>query len=416
MQHLLRPSTSTHISHFLRRSFASTPLRMSDVVILSAARTPVGSFNGSLKKLTAPQLGAIVVKGAIEKAGVKAEDVEEVYLGNVLQANIGQSPARQAAIGAGLPQSTEATTINKVCASGMKSIMLAAQSLKNGDRSLMVAGGMESMSNVPFYFPRNASYGHQTANDGIIKDGLWDIYNDIHMGNCAEETAKKYSITREDQDNFAIESYSRSTKAWAAGVYKNEIVPVTIPDPRKGDVEVVEDEDYSKLKLDKIKTLKPVFQKNGGTVTAANASNLNDGASALVLATQAKADELSVKPLAKIIAYADGACAPIDFPIAPATASIPAALKKAGLKAEDINLWEINEAFSVVVPASCKILGISTDKINVNGGAVALGHAIGSSGSRIVVSLVHALKQGEYGCAAVCNGGGGSSAIIVQKL
>lgn len=389
---------------------------LQEVFIVSAARTPVGSFNGALKKFTAPELGIIAVKGALEKAKVRPDQVEEVYFGNVIQAGVGQSPARQVVLGSGMPESTEATTINKVCASGMKSIMLAAQNLQTGQRSLMVAGGMESMTNTPFYFPRNASFGNQTASDSLIKDGLWDVYNDFHMGNCAEKVAVDQGLTREDQDTFAIETYRRAAAAWASGAFKEEVIPVTIKDPRKGDVVVSEDEEYKNIKLDKVKTLKPAFKKDGGTVTAANASNLNDGASAVVVATGEKIAELGLKPLAKIISFADASCAPIDFPVAPASLAVPAALKKAGLTKDDISFWEFNEAFSVVVPASIKLLGLDPAKVNVNGGAVALGHALGSSGSRIVVTLTHLLKSGQYGCAAICNGGGGSSAIIIQKV
>ncbi|KAG0243851.1 erg10, acetyl-CoA C-acetyltransferase [Actinomortierella wolfii] len=392
----------------------STAKNLNEVVIVSAARTPVGSFQGSLKSFTAPQLGAIAIRGAIEKAGIKPEQVEEVYMGNVLSANQGQSPARQATLGAGCPLTTEATTINKVCASGMKSVMLAAQALQTGDRSIMVAGGMESMSNVPFYAPRNASYGHQTMTDGIIKDGLWDVYNQFHMGNCAENTAEKLKITREQQDAHAIESYTRAAKAWKDGVFKEEVIPVTIKD-KKGDKVIAEDEEYKNVKFDKIPTLRPVFQKQGGTVTAANASSLNDGASALVLMTRAKADELGVKPLAKILAFADAAIAPVDFPIAPAEA-FPKALAKANLKIDDIDLFEFNEAFSVVALANEKLLGMDPKKVNIAGGAVGLGHPIGSSGARILVTLTHLLKKGQKGGAAICNGGGAASAIIIEKL
>ncbi|PWO01233.1 thiolase [Tilletiopsis washingtonensis] len=405
-------------------AFAATAIRrlsqtqrimsqINDVYILSAARTPVGSFNGALKKLSAPALGVVAVKAAIERAGLKPEQIEEVYMGNVLQGNVGQAPARQVVLGAGCPYSTEATTINKVCASGMKAISLAAQNIMLGQRDIMVAGGMESMSNAPYYAPRGATFGHQQLLDAIVKDGLHDVENQVAMGNCAENTAKAQSITREDQDAYAIESYKRAADAWKAGAFKNEIAPVVIAD-KKGDVTVSEDEEYKNVKLEKIPTLRPVFDKNG-TVTAANASTLNDGASAVVLASKSAADKLGAKPLAKIISFADAACAPIDFPIAPAYA-IPAALKRAGLEIKDIARFEINEAFSAVAIANNKILGLDASKVNVLGGGVSLGHPIGSSGCRIVVSLAHQLQPGEYGCAGVCNGGGGASAIIIQRI
>ncbi|KAG0362146.1 erg10, acetyl-CoA C-acetyltransferase [Podila minutissima] len=392
----------------------STVKGLNEVVIVSAARTPVGAFQGALKKFTAPQLGSIAIRGAIEKAGIKADQVEEVYMGNVIQAGEGQSPARQAALGAGCPLTTEATTINKVCAAGMKSVMLAAQGLQTGAREIMVAGGMESMSNVPFYSPRNAGYGHQTLTDGIIKDGLWDVYNQFHMGNCAENTAAKMNITREQQDAHAIESYTRAAKAWKAGVFTEEVIPVVIKD-KKGEKIINEDEEYKNVKFDKIPGLKPVFQKENGTVTAANASSLNDGASALVLMTRAKADALGIKPLAKILSFADAAIAPIDFPIAPA-AAFPKALEKANLKVEDIDLFEFNEAFSVVALANNELLGLDPAKVNIAGGAVGLGHPIGSSGARILVTLTHLLKKGQKGGAAICNGGGAASAMIIERL
>lgn len=386
--------------------------QINDVFIVSAARTPIGSFNGVLKKATAPELGVVAVKAAIERAGLKPDQIEEVYMGNVLQGNVGQAPARQVALKAGCPDSTEATTINKVCASGMKAISLAAQNIMLGQRGVMVAGGMESMSNAPYYLPRGNTYGHVQALDSIVKDGLHDVYNQVAMGNCAENTAKKLSITREQQDAFAIESYRRSAEAWKTNAFANEIAPVTISD-KKGDVTVSEDEEYKNVKLEKIPSLRPVFDKNG-TITAANASTLNDGASAVVLASEAEVKKLGVKPLAKIVAFADAACAPIDFPIAPAYA-IPKALERAGLTKDDISLFEINEAFSAVALANNQMLGLDASKVNVLGGGVSLGHPIGSSGARIVVTLAHALKPGQYGCAGVCNGGGGASAIIIKR-
>ncbi|KAI9311733.1 Thiolase, N-terminal domain-containing protein [Dichotomocladium elegans] len=394
---------------FLARSYATKSL--DDVVIASAVRTPVGCFNGGLKSLSATKLGAIAARGAIDRAGIKPEDVEEAYIGNVIQANLGQAPARQVVLEAGCPESTEATTINKVCSSGMKAIIMAAQSIKLGDREVMVAGGMESMSNTPYYAQRNMVYGHQQLTDSIIKDGLWDVYNQF-QGNCAENTAKVRGITREDQDAHALESYRRAAKAWENGVFDNEIVPVSIKS-KKGEVIIKEDEEYKNVKYDKIPTLRPVFQKDG-TVTAANASTLNDGASAVVLMSRRKAEELGVKPLARIVAYADAATAPIDFTIAPSMA-LPIALKKAGLNIEDISKFELNEAFSVVARANEQILGLDPAKVNVAGGAVALGHPIGSSGSRIVVTLTHLLKSGEFGAAGICNGGGAASALIIQR-
>ncbi|KAI7877612.1 thiolase [Lichtheimia hyalospora FSU 10163] len=395
---------------FVARNYATKS--PNDVVIASAVRTPVGCFNGSLKSLSAPNLGAIAARGAIERAGLKPEQIEEAYIGNVLQGNLGQAPARQVVLEAGCPESTEATTINKVCSSGMKAVMMAAQSIKLGDRDVMLAGGMESMSNAPYYSKRNLLFGHQQLSDAIIKDGLWDVYNQIHMGNCAENTAKVQNISREEQDAHALESYRRAAKAWENGVFDNEIVPVSIKS-KKGEVIVKEDEEYKNVKYEKIPTLRPVFQKDG-TVTAANASTINDGASALVLMSRQKAEELGVKPLARILAYADAATAPIDFTIAPSMA-LPIALKKAGVDIKDISLFELNEAFSVVAKANEKILGLDPSKVNVAGGAVALGHPIGSSGSRIIVTLTHLLKSGEFGAAGVCNGGGAASAIVIQR-
>ncbi|CEH19310.1 acetyl-c-acetyltransferase [Ceraceosorus bombacis] len=386
--------------------------QINDVYVLSATRTPIGSFNGSLKKLTAPALGVVATKAAIERAGLQPGQIEEIYFGNVLQGNVGQAPARQVVLGSGCPDTTEATTINKVCASGMKAISLAAQNIALGQRGVMVAGGMESMSNAPFYMTRGATFGHQQLLDAIVKDGLHDVTNQVHMGNCAENTAKKQNISREDQDAYAIESYRRAAEAWKSGAFKDEIVPVVIAD-KKGDVTVSEDEEYKNVKLDKIPTLRPVFDKNG-TVTAANASTLNDGASAVVLASKAEADKLGAKPIAKIIAFADAACAPIDFPIAPAHA-IPLALKRAGIEVKDVARWEINEAFSAVAIANNQLLNLDPSKVNVLGGGVSLGHPIGSSGCRIVVTLIHQLKPGEYGVAGVCNGGGGASAIVIKR-
>lgn len=389
-------------------------MSLHEAVIVAASRTPVGSLNGSLKSLTAPQLGAVALKHALESSKLNPEVVEEIYFGNVVQAGVGQSPARQVALAAGLKSSSDATTINKVCASGLKSIMLAAQTIRVGDKSVVAAGGMESMSNAPYLLPRqNPLYGKFETRDSLENDGLWDVYNNFAMGNCGESAAEKHGITRESQDSHAIESYKRAARAWQEGVFNNEIAPVTIK-TKKGDIVVKEDEEYKKVIFEKVPSLKSAF-KNGGSITAANSSNLNDGASALILMSAEKAKELGIKPLAKIISYADAGVDPIDFPVAP-TVALPIALKKANLTVDDISMFEINEAFSCVVRIAEKILKIDPSKVNVNGGAVALGHAIGNSGSRIIVSLVHALKSGEYGAAGICNGGGAASALVIQKL
>ncbi|KAF5921127.1 hypothetical protein HPG69_018527 [Diceros bicornis minor] len=391
-------------------------LSCQEVVIVGAVRTPIGSFLGGLSSLPATKLGSIAIQGAIEKAGIPKEEVREAYMGNVLQGGEGQAPTRQAVLGAGLPISTPCTTVNKVCASGMKAIMMASQNLMCGHQDVMVAGGMESMSNVPYVMNRGATpYGGVKLEDLIVKDGLTDVYNKIHMGNCAENTAKKLNIARDEQDTYAINSYTRSKAAWEAGKFANEVIPVTVAVKGKPDVVVKEDEEYKRVDFSKVPKLKAVFQKENGTVTAANASTLNDGAAAVVLMTADAAKRLSVKPLARIAAFADAAVEPIDFPIAPAYA-VPKVLKVAGLKKDDITMWEVNEAFSVVVLANIKMLEIDPQKVNINGGAVSLGHPIGMSGARLVVHLTHALKQGEYGLASICNGGGGASAILIQKL
>ncbi|XP_040282195.1 acetyl-CoA acetyltransferase, mitochondrial isoform X1 [Bufo bufo] len=408
-------SVSAAALKYAQRSYASQS-SLKEVVIASAVRTPIGSFQGSLSSLPATKLGSVAIKAAVERAGIPVEEINEVYMGNVLQAGQGQAPTRQATLGAGLPISTPTTTINKVCASGMKSIMLAAQSLMCGHQNVMVAGGMESMSNVPYCMSRGATpYGGVKLEDLIVKDGLTDVYNKIHMGNCAENTAKKFSIGREEQDNFAISSYTRSKAAWDAGLMAKEIAPVTIAQKGKPDVVVQEDEEYKRADFTKFPKLKTVFQKDNGTVTAANASTLNDGAAALVLMTSEASDRLQVKPLARILAFADSAVDPIDFPIAPAYA-IPKILSATGLKKEDITMWEINEAFSIVVLANIKMLDIDPAKVNINGGAVSLGHPIGMSGARIVGHMAHALKKGQFGIASICNGGGGASAILIEKL
>ncbi|TPX75967.1 hypothetical protein CcCBS67573_g02757 [Chytriomyces confervae] len=386
---------------------------MNTAVIVAAVRTPVGSFQKKLAKLTAPQLGAFAIKGAIEKAGIKAAAVQEVIMGNVVSAGLGQSPARQAAMGAGCPETTEATTVNKVCASGLKAVMFGAMSIQLGLRNTVVAGGMESMSNVPFYFPRGAQYGHQNVQDGIIKDGLWDVYNNVHMGNCAEETAAEFKISREAQDAHAIESYTRAANAWKRGAFASEIVPVIIKDKKKGDISITEDEEYKNVNFEKVPQLNAAFVK-GGTVTAANSSTLNDGASAVLLMSEQEAQAQGLTPLARIVSFADAATNPKKFTIAPSIA-VPIALERAGLAVKDISRWEINEAFSVVVRANEQILGLDPATVNVNGGGVSLGHPIGSSGSRILVSLVHGLEKGQYGAAAICNGGGAASSMIIQQ-
>ncbi|PCH41189.1 thiolase [Wolfiporia cocos MD-104 SS10] len=385
-----------------------------EVVIVAASRTPVGSFNGVLKSLTAPQLGVVALKHAFEQYKVDPAVVEEIYFGNVVQAGVGQSPARQVALGAGMSTTSDATTVNKVCASGMKAVMLASQSIQTGYKSVVVAGGMESMSNAPFLLPRqNPAFGKFETKDALQNDGLWDVYNDFAMGNCGEVAAEKFQISRESQDAHAVESFRRAERAWQTGAFDAEVAPITIKG-KKGDTIVKEDEQYKRVIYEKIPTLSPAFKK-GGTITPANSSPLNDGASALVLMSAEKARELGVKPLAKVVSYADAGVEPIDFPIAP-TIAIPKALERANLKLEDISLFEVNEAFSAVVRIVEKVLGVDPAKINVNGGAVALGHAIGNSGSRIIVSLVHALKPGQYGAAGICNGGGAASAIVIQKL
>lgn len=392
---------------------------MKEVFIVSAARTPMGSFLGSLSTVPATKLGSIAIKGALDKISLDPKEVQEVYMGNVLQAGEGQAPARQAAIGAGLSNETPATTINKVCASGMKAVMMAAQSIKAGDQDVIVAGGMENMSSVPHYYKaRNATkLGDVKMQDGMVLDGLTDVYNKVHMGVCAEKCAAEYEFSREDQDNFAIESYKRSAKAWSEGNFKEEVVPVEVPQ-RKGDpVLFSEDEEFKAVNFDKMGTLATVFQKEKGTVTAANASTLNDGASALVLMSKEKMEELGLKPLAKIISYADAAHEPEWFTTAPSKA-LPIALKKANLEISDIDYFEFNEAFAVVGLANSKILGLDAAKVNIHGGAVSLGHPLGSSGSRIIVTLINVLKQnnGKYGAAAICNGGGGASAIVIENM
>lgn len=386
------------------------------VYIVSAVRTPMGSFGGVLKDLSATQLGAVAIKGAINKAGIKPEQVQEVIMGCVLQGNLGQAPARQASKFAGLPDGVVATTVNKVCASGMKSIALAAQSILLGDADIIVAGGMESMSNVPFY-SANMRWGNKYGNvqliDGLAKDGLTDVYFNGAMGNFADSTAKECNITREDQDNFAIQSYKRSQTAWNEGKFSNEVVPVEF-ETRKGKVVIEKDEEPFNVKFDKIPELKPAFSKEG-TVTAANASTMNDGAAALVLMSKEKADELGIKPIAIINSYADAEQAPEWFTTTPSLA-VPQAVSKAGLKISDIDFFELNEAFSVVGIVNCQKMNLPSEKVNVHGGAVSLGHPLGCSGARIIVTLINVLQQnnGKVGAAGICNGGGGASAMVIS--
>lgn len=392
---------------------------MKTVYIVSAVRTPIGAFNGALASLTAPQLGSIAIKGALEKAGVAPEMVQEVYMGNVLSAGMGQAPATQAMLGAGIPNTVPSTTVNKVCASGSKAIMLAAQSIMMGINDVVVAGGMESMSNIPYYLDKARNgyrLGHGSVIDGMVKDGLWDVYKDFHMGNAAEICAREHNITREDQDAFAIESYTRAQSAYAKNAFADEIIPVSVPVRGKDPIVVSVDEEYTKVNFEKLKTLKPAFEKDG-TITAANASKLNDGASALVLVSEEKVKELGLKPLAKITGFADAAQAPEWFTTAPALA-VPKALKMAGVDAANVDYYELNEAFSVVGIVNAQLLGLDANKVNPRGGAVALGHPLGSSGSRIVVTLVHELLQDgkKIGVTGICNGGGGASAIVIEAV
>jgi len=391
---------------------------MKEAVIVSVARTPIGSFLGSLATVSAPKLGAIAIKGALDKINLNPNLVDEVFMGNVVSAGLGQAPARQAAIFAGIPNTVPCTTINKVCASGMKAIMLAAQAIKTGDAEIVIAGGMENMSSIPHYFSgRSATkLGNINVLDGLLVDGLTDVYDQQHMGTCGDLCATEYHFSREDQDNFAIESYKRSADAWKQGNFDDEIVPVEIPQRKGNPIIFSEDEEYKNVSIEKIPTLRPVFSKDG-TVTAANASTLNDGAAALVIMSLEKAKELNLKPLAKIIGYADAAHEPKWFTTAPSKA-LPKAIAKAGIKQTDVDFFELNEAFSVVGLANIKILGLDPSKVNVNGGAVSLGHPLGMSGARIVIALTSILKQknAKIGAAGICNGGGGASAIVIEKM
>ncbi|MCB0803720.1 MAG: acetyl-CoA C-acyltransferase [Flavobacteriales bacterium] len=392
---------------------------MKEVYIVSAVRTAIGSFNGSLSGISAPKLGAAAIKGALDKIGLDKNEIQEVFMGNVIQANVGQAPARQAAIFAGLNQNVPCTTINKVCASGMKSVMLAAQSIMTGDNDVVVAGGMENMSQAPYYLEKARTgykYGNGVLIDGLTKDGLIDVYNNYPMGNAADLCAKECNISREEQDEFAINSYKKSAAAWEAGKFKDEIVPVEIPQ-RKGDPIVFDhDEEYKNVFFEKIPSLRAVFAKDG-TVTAANASTINDGASALVLMSKEKMEALGLKPLAKIVSFADAAHEPEWFTTAPAKA-LPKAIEKANLKLSDLDAVELNEAFSVVGIVNTQKMNLDPAKVNINGGAVSLGHPLGNSGSRIIVTLINVLKQngGKYGGAGICNGGGGASAIVIENV
>ena len=392
---------------------------MQKVFIVNAVRTPMGSFGGVLASMSATQLGSIAIKGILDKTGLSAQFVDEVFMGNVCQANLGQAPARQAALGAGIPNSVPCTTINKVCSSGMKSVMFAAQAIALCQADLIVAGGMESMSNIPYYIP-NARWGYKFGGgelvDGLQKDGLVDAYDHQAMGVSADKTAEKYHISREEQDAFAIQSYKRAAAATDAGKFADEIIPVSIPQ-RKGDPKIIQtDEEYTKVFFDKIPGLRPAFTKDG-TVTAANASTINDGASALLVASEKAIEKYGLHPIAEIIGYADAAHEPQWFTTAP-TLAAPKALQRAGLTKDDVDFFEVNEAFAVVTLAFNKELGISDSKVNVHGGAVSLGHPLGASGARITTTLAHVLRQnnGEIGCATLCNGGGGASAIVIKKV
>jgi len=390
---------------------------MKNVNIIAAKRTPIGGFLGNLSSFSATELGKIAIENIIATSGISVSEIDSVYMGNVLSANLGQSPARQSAKFAGISDEADATTVNKVCASGMKSVMLGAQQIQLGIDNVVIAGGMESMSNVPHYtFLRIGNkLGHMSLIDGLLKDGLTDVYNEFHMGNAAEICARKYNLSREDQDEFALKSYEKATIATQTGKFKNEIIPIEVM-TKNGNVIVSEDEDIYKIIPEKVSKLKPSFEENG-TITAANASNLNDGASALLLASDEIVEKYNVKPIARIIGYADAAQAPEWFTTSPSVA-IPKALKQANLTLKEIDFFEINEAYAAVILANQKILGINPNKINVYGGGVAIGHPIGASGARIITTLINVLKQegGKYGVASICNGGGGASAVVIENL
>ena len=393
-------------------------MKTKEVVIVSVARTPIGSFMGSLSKIPAPKLGAIAIKGALDKINLNPNLIDEVFMGNVVSAGIGQAPARQAAIFAGIPDTVPCSTINKVCASGMKSVMLAAQSISLGDTEIVVAGGMENMSSIPHYLHgrQGTKFGPTTLEDGMQKDGLVDAYDKVAMGVCADACATKYGFSREDQDAYAIQSYQRSSEAWKSGKFSDEIIPVEIPQRRGAPILMIEDEEYKNVKMDKIPSLRAAFSKEG-TVTAANASTINDGGAALILMSAEKALELKLTPIAKIKSFADAAHEPEWFTTAPSKA-IPKALSKANITIDDVNYFELNVAFSVVGLANMKILNLKSERVNVNGGAVSLGHPLGVSGARIIISLISVLKQNnaKIGAAGICNGGGGASAMIIESI
>ena len=393
-------------------------MKTKEVVIVSVARTPIGSFMGSLSKISAPKLGAIAIKGALDKINLNPELIDEVFMGNVVSAGVGQAPARQAAIFAGIPDTVPCTTINKVCSSGMKSVMLAAQSISLGDTEIVVAGGMENMSLIPHYLHgrQGTKFGPTTLEDGMQKDGLVDVYEKVAMGVCADACATKYGFSREDQDAYAIQSYQRSSEAWKSGKFSDEIIPVEIPQRRGAPVLMTEDEEYKNVKMEKIPSLRAAFSKEG-TVTAANASTINDGGAALILMSAEKAIELKLTPIAKIKSFADAAHEPEWFTTAPSKA-IPKALSKANITIDDVDYFELNEAFSVVGLANMKILNLKNERVNVNGGAVSLGHPLGVSGARIIIALTSILKQhnAKIGAAGICNGGGGASAMIIESI
>ena len=393
-------------------------MKTKEVVIVSVARTPIGSFMGSLSKISAPKLGAIAIKGALDKINLNPELIDEVFMGNVVSAGVGQAPARQAAIFAGIPDTVPCTTINKVCSSGMKSVMLAAQSISLGDTEIVVAGGMENMSLIPHYLHgrHGTKFGPTTLEDGMQKDGLVDVYEKVAMGVCADACATKYGFSREDQDAYAIQSYQRSSEAWKSGKFSDEIIPVEIPQRRGAPVLMTEDEEYKNVKMEKIPSLRAAFSKEG-TVTAANASTINDGGAALILMSAEKALELKLTPIAKIKSFADAAHEPEWFTTAPSKA-IPKALSKANITIDDVDYFELNEAFSVVGLANMKILNLKNERVNVNGGAVSLGHPLGVSGARIIIALTSILKQhnAKIGAAGICNGGGGASAMIIESI
>ncbi|MCJ1422235.1 hypothetical protein MMC29_000115 [Sticta canariensis] len=420
--HSILHSAPTQRLSQLRRHLSTTlpsQGKIRDAYILSAARTPTGKFNGSFVPVSAPQLGATAIQAALAKSGVPAAKISDVYMGNVLSAGLGQSPARQASILAGLSPTIEAVTINKVCASGLKAVVFAAQNIQLGLAEAQIAGGMENMSRVPYYLDRanqHPPFGELKLNDGLIKDGLWDVYNQFHMGVCAEETARKYEISREEQDEYAIASFRRAQKAWGEGKFQDEIAPVTIKG-KKGDTVITKDEGYDNLRAEKVPTLKPAFVKEGGTVTAANSSTFNDGASAIVLGSKEIALEYGKgsRVLAQIVSTADAAVEPVDFPVAPAKA-VPIALERAGISQDQVSVWEFNEAFAAVIKANQKILSLDSSNVNPLGGAISLGHALGSSGSRILTTLLHQLQPGQYGVAAICNGGGAATVIVVQRI